>query len=269
MVMNGCSLIRNDAISGQIAGFYKTDETFGGAIAAFAPISITNCTFALNNAFGATHFGGQAGDAHGGAVFAADRANIAFCTFVSNNAAPGRTSAPGTGFGGALFTSNLVTISGSIFERNSPTNVDGTFDDRGGNIVSDQSLTFSSGTTSIVAEPKLGPIRTVGTTHIFFPPQDDSPALGFAQNIEAPAQDQVGFPRSMPDAGAIEWQGSETKLAVTATNGSVEIRVADPTYSYKLLDQSANLTNWHSMLLESYEPRTFVPVIPYGFFRLR
>jgi hypothetical protein len=291
-VIQRCSFISNFVKGGDTAFFNHAggasppDEGYGGAVASFGSLlAVTNSTFAFNAVMSAiSPPGSAAGDAYGGAIYSAGSASVSFSTIASNTLifkSTGGDLTRGAARGGGLFATNLsesqveLTLEGCVIAGNVPgnfaTNLPVRIRDAGANISSDSTLKMSGPGSLSATEAKLGPFQRFGETYTFSSLRPDSPAIGRGTNITSAAiEDQLGFPRLFPDAGAIEWQGSGASLELTrSTPGEMRLNVRDPAYSLRLLEGSSDLENWTELGFEDYSPHVVSGKEKRMFFRLR
>jgi hypothetical protein len=291
-VIQRCSFTSNFVKGGDseffnhAGGESPPDIGYGGAVASFGSLSVTNSTFAFNmvmSAYGLPGGGPAAGDVYGGAIYSAGSATVSFSTIASNNLifkSTGGYPTTGAARGAGIFATNVsgseteLTLEGCVVQGNMPgnfaTNLPVRIRDAGANISSDFTLMMTAGGSLTATNARLGGFRLLGETYGFFL-RPDSPAIGRAVDItDAPPQDQLGFPRVVPDAGAIEWQGIEASLELRLSDpGEMRLDVRDPSYSLRLLEGSSDLENWTELEFNDYSPQVVSGREKRMFFRLR
>lgn len=243
----------------------------GGAIASFAPSVITDCTFAFNIA--AEAFRGA--PSYGAAIYSGD--TVAFSTIASNQITSRFGFEPVYGESGAGITVPEVvnrvflTLQGTVLADNLPVNLTtngiSLIADEGANISTDSTFTKTRA-DSLNTNPQLGPMNTFAT-YSFFPPQPGSPAIDLAANLtNAPRIDQLGFPRTRADSGAIEWQGTNANLSLSSgTNSVLQLSIRDPSYSLHL-EESDDLQTWIARTFDDFSPQAITATEQRRFFRL-
>ena len=245
----------------------------GGALVLQSIFTIGNSTFAQNSALGGSALPavvGFAGNGEGGAIHAGGPSgSIHFSTFTGNAATAG--TGPGAeSLGGALYVTNgLLELQGIIFSGNAPSNLFGNITDLGGNLSSDNSAPFSHPTSANNIDPRLGDFTEIPPSFAFFPLLPVSPAINrVTENF--PETDLLGFPRPLfppADSGAIEFQGTETRLHISSTPDRLTLQLIAPDYLPYTLEQSSDLLTWEPISPLTYQPFTppFDP--PAQFFR--
>jgi hypothetical protein len=181
----------------------------GGGLENVSTATLTNCTFSNDSASGSNGGGGIWNEA--GATL-----TLTNCTLANNAAANG----PGGGIcnaaGGTLnLTNTLVAentaaasgpdISGDVSTADHNLIGDGS----GSAIITDEGGNLVGGNGKPVIDPRLGPLQNNGGPTQTLALLADSPAIGHANNSEAPATDQRGRtridePGETSDIGAFE-----------------------------------------------------------------
>jgi hypothetical protein len=180
-----------------------------------ASLAAVNCTFVRNQAESGVSAGSLSENAYGGAIATLDaNVAIAFSTIVSNvvNGVGG-----GNSFGGGIYSAGTNTsIASSLLASNlamqpgplwASENVNGTIQDSGNNLSSDNSAAFTASGSLNNIDPLLGPLSDNGGFTWTIPLLDGSPAIDAGNPANAPATDQRGITRPQglgPDIGAYE-----------------------------------------------------------------
>ncbi len=190
--VSGSTFVGNQTTSTETAGD-------GAAIVNFGILTITNSTFADNQAIG-----------HGGALRNSSIAVVRHSTFSGNSALLG---------GGALYQENGATILRNSILANSPVGGDcaigavGTVVNDGGNLMEDGSCGFPAG-----GDPLLGPLADNGGPTLTYMLIDGSPAIDAAAALNCEPTDQRGVVRpqdgdgdgeAMCDIGSVEREGED------------------------------------------------------------
>ncbi|HSA02361.1 MAG TPA: choice-of-anchor Q domain-containing protein [Candidatus Paceibacterota bacterium] len=245
LVVNQSTLTENKAAAGNAAssGGYLNEGSggeegpdggwaAGGALENVSQAQIVQCTFYNNQVQGGDAGaggrgviggaqGGDGGHAYGGSLDNAGGISLTNCTLASGLAAggtPGQSSevrtGQETGKPGQDLGSILSNRAGTFRLQNtivayaeSGKNSHGTLTDLGGNLSSDDSCHFSSGTSRNSIDPKLGPLSDNGGDTETMALLADSPAIDKAIAIEALEVDQRDSPRPEGlgyDSGAYE-----------------------------------------------------------------
>lgn len=226
----------------------------GGALRSSSDLSLLNCTLYNNRALGGgggtggdadlvAGNGGDGGNGYGGGVYNLGASSLTHCTVAEGGAYGGTNGVAGTGrFDGEPGSKgrsrggNLMNAGPSFFAlqntiigpSRSGTTGYGTFEDLGGNLSSDKSLSLTAASIS-GTDPRLGSLGNYGgpegSTNSFntftvnlLP---GSPAVNAAQILDDVSEDQRGEPRpdpvsKKPDIGAFEGQGP--KITANPTN---------------------------------------------------
>jgi hypothetical protein len=219
----GTLTISGSALSGNTASGFSFYGAFGGALySAGGAVTVSNCTFFDNHAFGAqvpvydldswVYLGSEGYDAYGGAMYVdGGTARIDNSTFVGNSAVGGYGDIglrQGVGYYGGLAG---VHVSNSIIAGNSASySPDGDFTSLGHNLIGN-----SSGNGGLVASdlldanPQIGPLQNNGGPTQTIALLPGSPAINAGDNTNAPVYDQrgAGFARIVGgtiDIGAFE-----------------------------------------------------------------
>ena len=262
--------------------------TLGGGVAAFGSAFITNCTIASNECRQAELVGLPSqtrpaptnGPALGGGLYLQTaNAQLSFLTIAGNalvrhpsNPRPAPLGAglfaaddSAAALQGALLAHNLVRLqwSGEPPIPNTTNDLSGAIQDRGHNLVSDNSeLTHPASLRQ--TNPLLGPLGRHGGPTATLPLLEGSPALN-AAGTNSPATDQRGRARpfdSASDIGAYERGPFLQTNAFTwqvAPDGSVTLvfsSAEDGTYQ---IETSQNLEDWtvsHRAQLAAGQPLT-------------
>jgi hypothetical protein len=181
----------------------------GGGLANEGSAALTNCTFSDNTA---------TGNAGGGGIWNAQNGVLTLtnCT-VANNAAPN-----GSGGGIANNAGGTLTLINTIVAQNSAgsgPDIGGTIntadhdligDSTGATIITDQGGNLVGGNGNPVIDPRLGPLANHGGPTQTLALLRSSPAIGHADDSQAPATDQRGHQRTdhfglATDIGAFEY----------------------------------------------------------------
>lgn len=120
--------------------------------------------------------------------------------------------------GGSATVVNTILSHGT-----SGLNVYGAITDGGHNIVSDGSAGFTSGTSLVNTDPRLGTLSDNGGPTLTIALLPDSPAIN-ALSSGFPSTDQRGFARphgSGADIGAFEFDGPPAVITLASINGSI------------------------------------------------
>ncbi len=231
----------------------------GGAAAAIANLSglsaLTNCTLALNDAYGGS--GGQAGS-----------------WFPGGGGMPGQDGPGGDAVGGIRNTGTLfqvrtgtVLLVNCILATNSGTagqsygtnglgagNLLGPITDLGHNLSSDASAQFTGPGSLVSTDPKLGPLADYGGPTPTLALLPGSPAIGAADSASAPPTDQRGFPRpsGSADIGAYEFGYPPSLEAPRAPEGGIDLSVSGRAGQVCRLLASPDLVNWTAIATNSF-----------------
>jgi CSLREA domain-containing protein len=211
--VSGSTFVGNQTTSTDTAGD-------GAAIVNFHTLTISNSTFADNQAIG-----------HGGALRNSSIAVVTHSTFSGNSALLG---------GGALYQDNGATIVRNSILANSPVGGDcligpvGTVVNDGGNLMEDGSCGFPAG-----GDPLLGPLADNGGPTLTFMLLEGSPAIDAAAALNCEPTDQRGVVRpqdgdgdgeAICDIGSVEREGEEEPTPTnTPTNTSTPTSTPEST----------------------------------------
>lgn len=214
----------------------QSSPAYGGGLFNSGTATLTNCTFISNLSKAGSFIFSPPGpgafpetsgsDGYGGGLFSGSGTVVlASCTFAVNDAAAGTGVVPGSPRGGAIsLAGGSATIVNTILAGGtSGLNVYGTITDGGHNIVSDGSAGFTSGTSLVNTDPKLGTLSDNGGPTLTIPLLPDSPAIN-ALSSGYPATDQRGFARpngAGADIGAFEFDGVPAVITLASINGSI------------------------------------------------
>jgi hypothetical protein len=240
---------RGGRARGTIQGNYRGAPGYGGALRIGAFLSITNCTFTLNAAYGGdgSWFAAPYGEARGGAISViAGSPMLMNVTLASNSVnvpAPSGTSVPSFGMNIDATTNVSVILRNSLLVGTS-NNAWGQVIDGGYNMSSDGSANFSSGTSFNFTNPKLLPLANNGGPTLTMALAADSPAIDWVPAALAPSTDQRGVHRpygSASDVGAFELGAPAPSLVVLRSGGSVKILFGVVTGSNYRVQHSLNL----------------------------
>jgi hypothetical protein len=195
--------------------FSNNTSTDGGGMANLGAATVINCTFSNNTATD----GGDAGGAivngpYNGVFFTLTVIN---CTIANNAAVNGSGGGIDNIAGSTLNLYNTIVaentaakagpdISGSV--NIADHNLIG--DGAGMSVTTDQGGNLMGGNGNPVIDPRLGPLQNNGGTTQTLALFADSPAIGQADNAQAPATDQRGHKRvdqvgEVTDIGAFEY----------------------------------------------------------------
>jgi hypothetical protein len=211
---NGGAIQNNGTLRIERCALMENKAASGGAIhnTSTGTFMVHQSTFAANEA-----------TVQGAAVFNEGTANVNFSTLSTN-------------LGGALRSTNRLTLENSIVAMNTGTDVDATgavgLNYRGMNIVLTRLGITPSGTPAIVSNPLLSTLDDHGGPTLTFVPQAGSPAIDQALTATAPATDQRGLPRP---------------LGISADIGSVEGRVLIVTTQLDEFDPSGVMGAGYSL----------------------
>jgi hypothetical protein len=174
---NGTLTVINSTISGNSAEVDGFGGGEGGGINNNATLTVINSTISGNSVPGGSGYGG--GIANGGAMTVTN-------STISGNSAP-------AGYGGGIYGGYGANLTNSIVAGNSAgshADIEGNYQDNGGNVASNN----SSGTSTIAIN--LSPRGYYGGPTETMPPLPDSPALNAGTyRTGEPATDQRGSPR--------------------------------------------------------------------------
>jgi hypothetical protein len=228
VTLTNCTLSNDSVVSGTGGGgglvnggggtatltgctFSNDSGAAGGGLFNEDPATLTNCTFSDNRTTLNASFGG--GGIYNALGFTLSLTN---CTVANNNAGPG--------FGGGIWNAagSTLNLTNTIVAENtaaSGPDVFGTIntadhnligDGTGLSITTDQGGNLVGGNGNPLIDPRLGPLQNNGGTTQTLALFADSPAIGHADNANAPAKDQRGHLRidqagEVTDIGAFEY----------------------------------------------------------------
>jgi hypothetical protein len=247
-------------------------------------MSLSNSTVAFNTITGPalSSLSAFQGDTYGGGIFVVGNGAISFSTIASNRLITSTGSAPGASglaLGAGIYMTNALPserlqLLGSIFSGNVPGNFlvqpQSVLEDLGGNISSDETLLLDGDSSRHAENPVLNTMRWFNNL-AFFPLQEHSPGIDRLRNLESAAEnDQLGYPRLLPDSGAVEWQGDVPNLLLRLIDDApeIELSVSDPTYTLQL-EESVDLKEWRRAPLGDFSPKRELRSQKQQFFRLR
>jgi hypothetical protein len=202
LTVSASTLSSNSALGGGGGGIYSA------ALPSWSACTLTNCTFSGNRAF----------QGQGGGLFVGRSATLTNCTFSLNSAVQGA--------GGGIYVNGpfgILNLTNTIVAANNGTSYGA--DIYGHVALADHNLVGdAAGSTGIVngvngnivggngnpvINPLLGPLQNNGGPTQTMALLAGSPAIGHADNSQAPAMDQRGFmrldePGELTDIGAFE-----------------------------------------------------------------
>jgi hypothetical protein len=218
VTLTNCTL-NNDTNSGLLnegsatvtACTFSNDSALqGGGLENEGTTILNNCTFSNDSATSSSNGGGGLWN-EGGATL-----TLTNCTIANNSAVNGSGGGIGNAGGGTLILTNTIVaentaavsgpdISGTV--KTADHNLIG--DGSGSTIVVDLGGNLVGGNGSPVIDPRLGPLQNNGGPTQTLALLAESPAIGHADNSQAPATDQRGTTRidgvgETSDIGAYE-----------------------------------------------------------------
>lgn len=237
----------NRSFGGDADAARLASPAYGGALYNLGAVTITNSTLAQNLSKGGSHTTSFGSHGFGGALYSESGTIVAAsCTFSGNDAVAGTGVPLGQANGGAISVAGgSATIINSILSHGaSGLNVYGSITDGGHNIVSDASAGFTSGTSQVNTDPKLGTLSDNGGPTLTIPLLPDSPAIN-ALSSGYPATDQRGFARpygSGADIGAFEFDGVPAVITLASINGSITGWALGDEFTVSLVGGSSTTT---------------------------